>query len=131
MSCTHLMCCLLCVPGEAMMSMMSGALVTQEQASEAESHGACGDVRALPHQEEVLELQGMWRHRSPSLWGGRPGGTGHMATPEPSHTGRRVWSHGTRDNTRALPYWAAGSVARGDARALPHRKADLESWDMW
>jgi hypothetical protein len=56
MSCTHLICCLLCVPGEAMMSLMLGALGTQGQASKAESHGARGDVRALPHQEEGLEL---------------------------------------------------------------------------
>jgi hypothetical protein len=68
----------------------------------------------------------MWRHRSPSLRGGGPGGMGHVTTPEPSHTGRRVWSHGTRGNTRALPCWVAGSVARGDARALPHREVDLE-----
>jgi hypothetical protein len=48
-------------------------------------------------------------------------------TPELSRTERRVWSHGTRGDTRALPYRAAGPVARADTRALPHREAGLES----
>jgi hypothetical protein len=42
-------------PGEAMMSLMSGALGTYGHVSEAESHGAHGDARALPHREAGLE----------------------------------------------------------------------------
>jgi hypothetical protein len=53
----------------------------------------------------------------------------HVATPEPSHIGRRVWSHETRGSTGALLCWVAGLVARGDARALPHREAGLEPRD--
>jgi hypothetical protein len=52
----HLMCCLLRVPDEAMMSRMSGALRMHGQASEAESHRARGDATALPHWEAGLEL---------------------------------------------------------------------------
>jgi hypothetical protein len=52
----HLMCYLLCVLDEAMMSLMSGALRMHDQASEAESHGAHGDATALPHWEAGLEL---------------------------------------------------------------------------
>jgi hypothetical protein len=75
------------VLGEATISLMSGALGMHGHASEAESHGAPGDARALPHQEAGLEPG---RHRSPSLSGGGPGAMRHVATPEPSHTGRRV-----------------------------------------
>jgi hypothetical protein len=56
---------------------------------------------------------------------------GHMVTPEPSRTGRWVWSRRTRDNTGALPYRAVGPVARGDDIALPHWKAGLEPRDKW
>jgi hypothetical protein len=52
--------------------------------------------------------------------------TGNVVTPEPSHTGRRVWSRRTRGDTGALPCRVAVPVARGDARALPHREAGLE-----
>jgi hypothetical protein len=55
MSCTHLMHCLLRVPGEAMMSLVSGALGMHGHASEAERHGTRGDARALPHREAGLE----------------------------------------------------------------------------
>jgi hypothetical protein len=72
------------------MSVMSGVLGMHGHASEAESHGARGDTRALPHREVGLEPQDTWRHRNPSLLSGGPGGTGHMATLEPSRTGRRV-----------------------------------------
>jgi hypothetical protein len=54
------MCCLLCVPGEVMMSLMSDALGMHEHASEAESHMARGDARALPHEEAGLEPQDTW-----------------------------------------------------------------------
>jgi hypothetical protein len=37
------------------MSLMLGALGTHEYASEAESHGARGDARALPHREAGME----------------------------------------------------------------------------
>jgi hypothetical protein len=50
---------------------------------------------------------------------------------EPSHTGRWVWSHGTRGDTGALPCRVAGPMTHGDVRALPHQEADLEPWDMW
>jgi hypothetical protein len=53
----HLIRCLLHVPGEPIMSLMSGALGMHGHASEAESHGACGDDRALLHREAGLELQ--------------------------------------------------------------------------
>jgi hypothetical protein len=77
-------------------------------ASEAESHGTLGDARALPHREAGVEPQDTWRHQSPSLSGGGPGGKGHVATLEPSHTRRRVWSRGTHGNTGALPCRVAG-----------------------
>jgi hypothetical protein len=54
------MCCLLHVPGEAMMSLMSGALGMHRHASEAEGHRARGGSRALPHQEAGPEPQDMW-----------------------------------------------------------------------
>jgi hypothetical protein len=56
---------------------------------------------------------------------------GHLVTPKPSRTGRRVWSCGTCGDTGALPCWEADPTARGDARALLHREVDLEPWDMW
>jgi hypothetical protein len=49
------MCCLLHVPGEAMMSLTSGALETHGHASEGESHETRGDAGALPHWEVGLE----------------------------------------------------------------------------
>jgi hypothetical protein len=98
------------------MSLMSSALGTHRHASEAESHRARGNARALPHREAGLEPHDTWRHRSPSLAGGGPGATGHMAMPEPSCTGRRVWSRGTRGNTGALPHRVAGPVPRGTWR---------------
>jgi hypothetical protein len=51
----HLMCCLLNVLSETMMSLMSGALGSHENASKVESHEADGDARALPHREVGLE----------------------------------------------------------------------------
>jgi hypothetical protein len=51
--------------------------------------------------------------------------------PEPSRTGRWVWTHETRGDTRALPCRVVGLVARGDARALPHREVGLEPRDTW
>jgi hypothetical protein len=51
----HLMRCLLRVLGEAMISLMLGAFETHGHASEAESHGARGDDRALPHREVGLK----------------------------------------------------------------------------
>jgi hypothetical protein len=56
---------------------------------------------------------------------------GHVVTPEPTHTGRRVWSCMTHDNTGALPYRMVGPAAYGNAGALPHWEAGLESWDTW
>jgi hypothetical protein len=53
----HLIRCLLHVPGEPIMSLMSGALGMHGHASEAESHGARGDDRALLHREAGLEVQ--------------------------------------------------------------------------
>jgi hypothetical protein len=74
--------CLLHVPGEVMMSLMSGILGTHGHASEvggpsrvsrpaeyfhfvcgpqpAESYVACGDARDLPHQEAGLEPRDTW-----------------------------------------------------------------------
>jgi hypothetical protein len=82
--------CLPRVPGEAMMSLMSGTWGMHGHASEAECHEARGDVRALLHREASLGLQVTWRHRNPSLAGGGPGGMGHVVTLESSRTGRRV-----------------------------------------
>jgi hypothetical protein len=63
---------LLHVPGETMMSLMSGALGMQGHASEAETRG---DARTLPHRKAGLEQRNTWRHQSPSLPGGGPGRT--------------------------------------------------------
>jgi hypothetical protein len=109
----HLMCYRFCVPGEAMLSLMPGALGMHKHTSEAESHGKYGNVRALPYREAGLESQDTWRHRSPSLSGGEPGATGHLATPEPSHTERRVWSRGTHGDTGALPCRGGGPDGMG------------------
>jgi hypothetical protein len=49
------MYCLHRVPGEAMMSQMSGVLGTHGHAPEAEGHRARGGSRVLPHQEVGLE----------------------------------------------------------------------------
>jgi hypothetical protein len=57
------------------MSLMSGALGTHRHALEAETHGARGDAKALPHREAGLEPWDTWRHGSHSLPGGRPGYT--------------------------------------------------------
>jgi hypothetical protein len=54
------MCCMLHVPGEAMISLMSGALGMHKHASEAQSHRARGDARALPHREAGLEMWDTW-----------------------------------------------------------------------
>jgi hypothetical protein len=69
---------------------------------------------------------------------------GHVVTPEPSLTGRRVWCHGARGDAEALPCREVGTGAArhvatlepfragsgvwhhgtcGDARALPCREA--------
>jgi hypothetical protein len=111
----HLIRCLLQVPGEPIMSLMSGALGMHGHASEAESHRARGDDRALLHREAGLETQDTWRHRSPSLLGGGPGATGHMATLEPFP----VW------------WWARWHRAHVDVKALPYREMGLEPRDMW
>jgi hypothetical protein len=80
----HLMCYLLHVLGEVMMSLLSGILGTHGHASEtggpgqvsrpaeyspfpcgpwdAESHVAHGDARALPCREAGLEPWDTWRH---------------------------------------------------------------------
>jgi hypothetical protein len=108
-----------------MVSLMSSTLGMHGHASEAESHGACGDARALPHWETGLEPQDTWPHWIPSLLGGGPRGMGYMVMPEPSRTERWVWSRGTCGDTGALPCRVAGSVARGDTRALPHRETGL------
>jgi hypothetical protein len=76
---------LLRVPGVAMMSLMSGALGMHGHASEDEGHWTCGSSRALTHREVGLEPQDMWQYRSPA--GRWSWCLGHMAMPEPSHTG--------------------------------------------
>jgi hypothetical protein len=113
------------------MSLTSGTLGTHGHTSEAESHETRGDARALLHWEAGLQPQDTWRHQSSSLSGGGPDGTEHMATLEPSHIRRQVWSRGTCDDTGALPCWAAGRVTRGDARALPHWEVGLEPQETW
>jgi hypothetical protein len=95
------------------MSLMSGALGTHGHTSEAKSHGARGDARALPHQEAGLEPQDTWRHRSPSLLGDEPSAMGNVVTLESSCTGKWVWSRGTCGDTKALPCRMVAPVARG------------------
>jgi hypothetical protein len=59
-------------------------------------HGVHGDARALPHREVGLEPRHMWRHRSPSLPGGGPGGTWrHQSPPAPGDGSgaRDTWQH--------------------------------------
>jgi hypothetical protein len=56
----HLMRCLLRVPGEAMISLMLGALGMHGHTSEAKGHRARGGSRALPHREAGPEPQDMW-----------------------------------------------------------------------
>jgi hypothetical protein len=65
---------------------------------------AHGDVRALPHREVCLEPRDTWQHRSPSLSGGMPGATGHVAMLELSGTRSGSGATGTRGDTEALPY---------------------------
>jgi hypothetical protein len=46
----------------------------------------------------------------------------HVAMPEPSCIGRRVWSRGTRDNIGALLCRSVGLTTRGNVRSLPHQE---------
>jgi hypothetical protein len=48
------------VSGEAMISLMLGALGMHGHASEAKGHRARGGSRALPHKEAAPEPQDMW-----------------------------------------------------------------------
>jgi hypothetical protein len=73
LSCTHLMCCLLHVPGEVMMSLMSGILGTYGHTSEASG----------PNQvsRSAKYFPFACGHSMPrALW--------HVAMPEPSRVGR-------------------------------------------
>jgi hypothetical protein len=91
MSYTHLMCCLFCVAGEAMMCLMSGALRTHWHASKAESHGTYGDTRALPHREAGLGRR-------------TRGDTGVLPC--------RAVGPIAHDDVRALTHWEAGLKPR-------------------
>jgi hypothetical protein len=130
--------CLHHVPGEAMMSLMSGALGTHEHAPEAEGP------------------QGTWWFQSPSTPGGGSGATGHVALSEsyravvlvPRTHGdaraflhrRLAWSRETRGDSGALPCRVAepelsgigsgcGAVrTRGDTGALSYRVQSLALW---
>jgi hypothetical protein len=73
------------VPGDAVMSLMSGALGT---------HG---------HTSEV-EPGGTWRRQSPPSLGDGSRAAGHVATPEPFLAGWRARCHGARGDTRVLPH---------------------------
>jgi hypothetical protein len=66
------------------MSVMSGVLGMHGHASDAESHGARGDTRALPHREVGLE------------------------TPKPFSAEWRARWHGAHGDARAVPHWEAG-----------------------
>jgi hypothetical protein len=115
--------CLLRVPGEAMMSLMSGALGTHGHVSWAKGRGACDDARALPRREASLEPRNTWRQRRPSLWGDGPsrtwrpqsppvlgGGSGVVATPEPFPAEWRARLHvATPEPSRTR----SGSIAVG------------------
>jgi hypothetical protein len=111
LSCTHLMRCLLRVPGEAMMSLMSGTLGMLGHASEAEGHRARGGARALPHREGGLKPQDTWRYRSPSLSGGSPGAS-------------NMWRR------QSLPAQGAKSSAVGLDLSLVHGVPDLQGTDI-
>jgi hypothetical protein len=81
------------------------------------SRRTCGDTGALPYRVAGPVPRGTWRRQSPPAPGGGSGAAGHVATPLLFPVGwwpmGRVWSHGTRDNTRALPYRVACPVPRG------------------
>jgi hypothetical protein len=59
---------------------------------------------------------------------------GHMATPEPSHTGRRG-SRAARHMATPEPFPVGSRAqchgARDDARALLHQEVGLEPRDIW
>jgi hypothetical protein len=48
-----------------------------------------------------------------------PRATGHVVTPEPSRTRRRVWSHMTRVGTGVLPGGGPGASATWRRQSLP------------
>jgi hypothetical protein len=113
LSCTYLMCCLLLVPGEVMMSLMPGALGMHRHASKAERHAARGDVRALVHREAGLKPWDTWRFQSPCLPGGGPGATGHGMTSESSRTEGGSRAVRTRGDTGAIRCPASGPEPQG------------------
>jgi hypothetical protein len=87
---THLMRYLHRMPGEAMMSFMSGVL-------------------------------GMHGHAQ------GPRATGHVAAPEPSRTRRRVCSHRTRGNIRALRGGGPGASVTWRCQSLTVQGVGLKS----
>jgi hypothetical protein len=95
LSCTHLMHCLLHVAGKVMMSLMSDVL-----GSRLRGWWASRISRPVKYFFLLLVAHNTQR----AMW--------HMATPEPSCIGRRVWKHETRGDIRALPWWEAGLVPR-------------------
>jgi hypothetical protein len=150
LSCTHLMCHLLRVPSEAMMSLMSNALGTHEHVSEAEGHRVCGGSRALPHRKAGLDPLYMWQYRSPigrwswglrhvvtwdpSCAGDESGAARHVATPEPSPSGWRARCHGARDDARTLWHhewvWSCRDTRRHRDPPLPVAESDaVGAWN--
>jgi hypothetical protein len=52
----------------------------------------------------------------------------HVATPEPSRTGRRVWSRGTHGNAGALPCQVACPVPDATGHVAMPELSDTGSW---
>jgi hypothetical protein len=127
----HLMRCLHCLPGEAMMSLMAGALGTHGHASGAESHSARSGSRALMHREVGLELYDTWRCQSPARrWSSC---LRHVATPEPSCTGDgpRAVRHAVTPEPSPAWWWAQCHKVRCDAGALHTERRVWNRWDTW
>jgi hypothetical protein len=52
--------------------------------------------------------------------------TGHVVAPEPSRTRRRVWSHRTHGDIRALPGGGPDALVTWRRLSLPTQGAGLE-----
>jgi hypothetical protein len=108
---------------------------------------ARGDARALQCREVGLEPWDMWRHQSPSLPGGGPGGTWRRQSPPASGAGlepRDTWRHRSPSMSGGVPN-ATGHMAvlelsstgsgsgaagtHGDTRAISCRVRSPTLWD--
>jgi hypothetical protein len=55
----------------------------------------------------------------------------HVAAPEPSCTGRRVWSHWTHGDAGALPSGGPSALDMWRCQSLPMQGTGLELQDTW